>query len=301
MAFRNVFLLVVGVSASVAGSLTPAYAGDEMGAYGAAQGGAVSANPRSNDARLLNPAASGLFERYDLQAAAIVGGRTLGVGMSAVDSRTEPKLALGLGYRFQLSNPPLTDSQLPGWIVEGDTPTNRVRGHDLDLSLAMPLLERKIAFGVGGSFQYVKHERLGAVVDGDVDVGFMARPKEGVAFGLMGRDLLPLKSFDHPARVGAGVWLGSDEIGGFALDASYRVAQGDGSPLDMAAGFERLIGGAAMFGGWHWDGRYEWHAASIGAGWHQEGTWLDLALEVPFAQPFDPRFATFRLGVRLAG
>lgn len=296
MAFRNVFLLVVVLPGSAA-----AFDDDPMGPYAAAQGGAVSANPRNNDARVLNPATSALFERYDVQIEALAGSRTLGAGFSAVDSRTVPKVALGVGYHYTLQNPPLTDSELPGWVVEGSSPTNNQRGHALDLSVAVPLLERKIAFGLGGSFQLLKHERLGSVPDGDLNVGFSARPSDGVAFGLSGRDLLPLSSFDHPARVALGVWVGSEDLGGFDVDASYRLVEGDGSPLDMAAGFERQFGGAAVFSGWHWDGRYEWHAASLGMGWHQESTWLDLAVEVPFPRPFDARVAVFRLGVRLAG
>ncbi len=295
MAFRNVFLLVLVVPASAGAS------DDAMGPYAAGQGGAVSANPRSNDARLYNPATSGLSERYDAQVEALAGGRALGAGFSAVDSHTVPKIALGVGYHYTLTNPPLTDSELPGWVVDGATPTNHQRGHDVDLSVAVPLAERKISFGIGGSFQLLKHERLGSTPDGDVSVGFAARPSESVAFGLTGRDLLPLKSAEHPARVGAGVWLGGEDLGGFEVDASYRVVDGDGSPLDMAAGFERKFGGAAVFGGWHWDGRYQWHAASLGAGWHEEGTWLDLAVDVPFDRPFDGRLMVVRLGVRLAG
>lgn len=295
MVFRNVFLLLLVVPASAEAF------DDAMGPYASAQGGAVSANPRSNDARLFNPATSGLFERYDVQIEGLAGGRALGAGFSAIDSHTLPKVALGLGYHYVLQNPPLTDSELPGWIVEGSTPTNHQRGHDADLSLAVPLVDRKLSFGIGASFQLLKRERLGSVPDGDVSVGFASRPTEAFAFGLSGQDLLPLKSTDHPARVAAGLWLGSEDLGGFAVDGSYRVIDGDGSPLDMAAGFERKFGGAAVFGGWHWDGRYQWHAAALGVAWHQEATWLDLAVDVPFARPFDGRLAVFRLGVRLEG
>lgn len=293
MHLRNAAAMIAVLSAS------DAVAAEPVGAFAGGQAGAGMAHPYSSDAASVNPAVIGLVERYDSVVSADIGARALGAHGLVVDSRTMPRLSMAVGYRYRRINPPMTDSELPGWLPDGEAATNKSNGHGVTLAFAAPLADRHLSLGIGGDLSRDEHERRGVVWDGDLDVGVAWRPTGSVAVGVGGRDLLPLASLDHPARVGGGVWLGAEDLGGLAVDATWRVVDGDGSPLDVAVGLQRQVTTANFTAGWRWDGRYARHAVTAGFGWSSEGQWLDLAVDVPVTGEATARDVVVKVGARI--
>lgn len=290
------FLVALAVAAAPARALG---IDDPITPSTAASGGTGIADPRNNDAIVLDPATLGLTKRYDLAGYGTIGGGFLTGSASVVDSHQSEHLAVGVGYRYAAGNPPFTAADLPGWAAQGDTLTNHQKFHDVTVGLAVPFDDRRLSVGIGGGLTAATKERRGNYIDGDLDFGLAAAPVEWLAFGLAATDVLPITvSTDHPFRVGAGAYIGDPRVGSFELDAKYRVDDGAGSPLTMNAGFCIIGGPAEVRGGWRYDGDQKRHAASFGLGYTDDTATIDASVEVPFASPFAAKDVVVRLGFR---
>jgi hypothetical protein len=273
----------------------PAFAGDDIhGATALATGGAVMANPRTNDAISSNPGVLGIASRYDISghAGTRPGGWETHLGV--VDSRSSP-VSLGAAYRRLVEEPEFSSEDLPGWVVVGETPTNVKRYHDIQLALAAPALNRKLSLGLGGNLSFTQHDRGGGGREGDLDVGAAYQPLPWLTIGASGQNLLPVE-WGHPLDVGLGVHLADEGIGELAVEVEQRFEAEPGTAV--RAGFMKPLGELELRSGW----RRESDAA-MGVGWglswgNEQGA-VDYAMEIPLGGKLTFGAIVHRVGIRI--
>ncbi len=170
---------------------------------------------------------------------------------SIVDSKTNPDVAAGLAYSY--------------FFGRGDS--DGVTGHDIRLSLAIPVLPERISVGVGGRYMIVKTKdpdtgkSLELINGFTLDAGALFRISDSVQLGVAGRNLLDLcskdqqcstvapttimggASFGNPSQfllsADGGVDLTSDPNGAhpiFSVGAEYFA----GAMVPIRLGYQRL-------------------------------------------------------------
>jgi hypothetical protein len=266
-------LLLLGSAGSVA------HAGEvHAGANVVGAGGASTALIGDNSAVTGSPAMLALTERYDGLGLGTLGPvGALSAGLSAVDSRTNT-LALGLAYRRGQISLPLTEDDLPGWVVPGEEPTNREFSDDLTLALAVPLADRKVSIGLNGTMLWWKRERRGRGFTGNLDLGLAIAPAELFTVALNGRNLLTMvKDEDLPLAGVLGVRVGDRE----ALQGLIDVSLQAGSGASLSFGLDGSTGPATYRVGYAWDGLSQQHRATWGLGVINEAGGFEYAMQVP--------------------
>ena len=271
-----------------------AHAGEEdLAGHTLAMGGAATALPSDNAAIGVNPAALALDERYDVHGhAAAGGGRGWNFCASVVDSRTSA-VAFGLSYSYRFGDVAFTDDDLPGWIADGELPTNVKRTHTVGVGLAVPFADRRVAVGIGGAVRRYDHDRNGDVWTGDLDVALAATPAPGLTLGLAARDLLPFDHPDDPDPVlvgGVGYQAGPVRLAG---DLGVLLETGD---LRGALGIEAAVDIVRVRTGWR---AGEAPALTWGLGVLNEQGGFDYAMAIPLDEPLTVGGLTHVLSFRL--
>lgn len=230
-----------------------------------------------------NPGAIGLGERYLMGATGRLGqDLDNGWGVSILDANTSV-IALGLSFFRSVSDPPLTTADLPGWTTTGaDEPTNRHRDNNLTLSVAYPLLDRRLSLGIGGTLSVYQHDLAGNGVDGNLDVGIGARPHDLVTIGLAGRNLIPIPGQED---FRAGLLLGSrvadEEVGYFGLDIEW-FAEDAGVPIAVRTGGGLLVSeNVEVQLGYRYEGPTDVHWLSSGVEVQNETAAIGYSLAMP--------------------
>lgn len=255
---------------------------------------------RENAALTLNPGLLALHERYDFQGQFRYGpdGATMW-GASAVDGRTSPKLSGGLQYSGDVSEPPLTVQDLPGWRIPGEDIPNRKRHHDVAVALGVPFADRRASLGIAANVGHYANDRLGSGWIGDGYVGFGARPVDPLTLGVALRNFVPLPVEDRPTELGGGLRV---EEGGVALaaDAVWVPAASDPLPVAFAAGAEARLSALGLRAGWRRDAWTGDHAATAGLGFVGPGASLDYAVVVPLTSDLALETTTHQISLRFA-
>ncbi|MEZ4235352.1 MAG: hypothetical protein R3F59_04170 [Myxococcota bacterium] len=273
------------------GSGSAAAADVPRGANQLAMGDVGAADARDNAVAVLNPGMLGLVEHYDFQSQ-FRYGPTGGLqwGASLVDARSSDVLSGGFLYSGDRADPPLRTEDLPGWHEAGVKVTNRQRLHDLGVALAMPLLERRLSFGLATAVTWYDYDLEGHGVAFDLDAGVGARPVDALSFGVAVRNLLPFHqaAVDRPTSVVGGVRVESPA--GLAIEADAEWVprqppsledelpvvlragvQVPGGPVRLRAGALREVGGLTRITG--------------GIGYERDGTAIEYGIQVPTTNP----------------
>lgn len=240
--------------------------------------GASSALIGDNSAVTGSPALIALTERYDGLGFGVLGpvGGFEG-GLSAVDSRTSA-VAMGLAYRRAQISLPVTDDDLPGWLVPGEEPTNREFSDDLTLAVAVPMADRVVSLGVNGTFLWWKRERRGRGFSGNLDLGLALAPHELVTVALNGRNLLYMvEDEDLPMSGVLGLRVGDREAFQGLMDLSYS----EGSGLTGRFGLDGSVGPTTYRAGYAWDALASQHQVTWGLGVVNEAGGFEYAMQVP--------------------
>jgi hypothetical protein len=169
---------------------------------------AVIGDPQMSSALFNNPAGMSRGYTYAVEGQYIRGGlRQMNVlGGSVVDSKTQPSLAVGIGY---------------GYGFTDESADFKIESHDARLALSKAVVEKHVFAGVG--FRYVR-ETVGEgetaqVLDGfTLDPGALFVLAESFSIGVVGQNLMKVKGL--PRRAGAGVAIGAQ---GFILDGDVLV------------------------------------------------------------------------------
>ena len=191
---------------------------------------AVIGDPRMSSALFNNPAGMSRGYTYAVEGQYIRGGlRQMNVlGGSVVDSKTQPGLAVGIGY---------------GYGFTDESADFKIESHDARLALSKAVVEKHIFAGVG--FRYVR-EIVGEADAAETLDGFTLDPgvlfvlTESFSIGVVGQNLMKVKGLSR--RGGGGVALGTK---GFIFDGDVLVdldSNPNGPKPIYKAGTEFLVG-----------------------------------------------------------
>jgi hypothetical protein len=200
----------------------------------------------------------------------------------AVDARTSDFVAAGVGYYGNSYNPPPTNAELPGWVAEGEELSNQKWIHDFVASVSVPMLDRRVGFGVTFAPQFHDEDLNGTGWTFDMHSGLGIHPVPWLTVGLATRNLLPWGSQYGDTELTGGVLLDSENLD-VEADVEFR-PKIDRLP-SIGSGAELAVNMARFRGGWRMDVN-QMHWASAGIGYDQEGA----AIMYGFALPIGDRF-----------
>lgn len=265
-----------------------------------ATGHAAVANPLSNAAVSMNPAAIAVIQRYDFTLAGSYGQRGLHWNLAAADSKTSDFVGFGLTYSGDRFNPPLQTWELPGWSVPDQVLTNQKRNHDIGAALAVPLFERRLSIGLGGSVSFYDHERQGEGTAGNLTAGLAMNPAQDLVIGVSARNLLPVPdpNEDRPMEILGGFYLGDVQVGSLSVEGGVRPERD--AMLVLGAGGEAAVSeGVRIRGGWRLEDAA--HEVTFGGGAGTDKAGVDLGFAIPTASFLKPADWTVCLSVRFEG
>lgn len=241
---------------------------DVRTAQATAAGSAAAAHADDNTALSVNPAAMGLSRRYALGGAgSFWDGRDWRFAVHAVDSQTNPGVAIGLSYQRWRTTGALSDDELPGWIVAGDDIPSYRRFDVITAGMAVPLADNRFSIGVNGSVVIMQHAVLGSVTSGDLDVGLAGRPTEKWGVGVALRNALPqFVVTDEPLALVAGTRYAWKPHTAVALDVDVPLTAVDGVPVSIRGGAEWGDDIRHLGLGYRFEGPDEEHWITVGAG-----------------------------------
>jgi len=273
-----------GIVAALVLPVSVARASD-MGARATARGGVGLADAGDASGEEQNLAAVALDPRYVLYAGAGLGPEGQFVlRAGAVDSRTSA-VALGAGYARVAETVTPTGADLPGWKPAGtelSDPTTLQRVH---LGLAVPLLDRRLSFAVGGRYDWRDSAIAGADQAFNLSASVAGRPIEPLAVALGGRNLLGAtfrgvsREVDLAVRYTPGARFGAEADITAPADADASVGR-----FQWRAGVDAgLADWLAVRAGWSAEAGT--HYASAGVGLISAQAVLDYGVKVQLDDP----------------
>lgn len=180
---------------------------DLRGARPMGMGQAYRAIGAGNSAIYYNPAAIMAVPRYspELQLLYNPELNLWDIDLSVVDSLTNQQLGMGLGYTFT--------NREPGQEL--------IRGHRATAALAYPMVPK--IFYVGAGFKYLNIESAlnSTLVNAlTADLGMVLTPGLGLAFALVGYNVIPITTTEAPmSMAAAAAW----SMAGFSLAADWTL------------------------------------------------------------------------------
>ncbi|MFT4624633.1 MAG: hypothetical protein ACI8PZ_003292 [Myxococcota bacterium] len=224
-------------------------ADDAPTARSSAMGASRVALPHDNATVAASPGLAGLYDRFDIHAAGGLGpSGGLHWSASAIDSHTSKFIAIGFAYAGDRYEPEFRASELPGWTPKRIEPTNVKRYHDLSLVAGLPLLNRRMCIGVGGTWSMYNHDAQGQGASGDLDVGIGANPVDDLTLAVVAEHLLPGDpTGDRPFGVAGGAAYGN--TGPVIATAEAGWTDGVASPWSFGGGLEGVAGGGRVRAG----------------------------------------------------
>lgn len=247
-----------------------------------AMGGVGAASSRENASLTLNPGLLGLDQRYDFQGQLRYGPfGALAGGLSAVDGRGSDVVAGGLAYAGDTAEPPLTEDELPGWVVPGGDIPNHRTSHDLSIGAGVPFAQRRVSVGLGTTIGWYRHDRSGSGWRFDLDAGLGARPVEALTIGVSARNFLPMRDEDRPAELLGGVRLDPTKSFAVEADVTFLPQSTAALPVNVAAGVSGEVQVVALRAGWRRDGEGGVHSVAAGLALLGPGSALEYGVSVP--------------------
>jgi len=232
-------------------------------------GDAAVAAPRDNTIVTANPGAIALTDQFDVQAG-FSGGfdRAWSWNVSAIDGRTNDYVNFGLAYDGRIHFPPFLSEELPGWNPVGDPLLNRREEHDITFALAVPVLDRRLSFGLNGTLSILEGAYADQVITGNMDVGVATQPIPELSVGFVAKSFLPVKEQGRiPGSVALGVRGMVPDLFAATVEAEYRYEDVIRRPWVVRAGVEGVLREVvALRAGWNWDGDRADHRLTWGLG-----------------------------------
>ena len=218
-----------------------------------AMGQAGSANATDNSAITMNPATMALAQRYEIQGHLwITKGPDTSFAVGVTDSKTS-LVALGLVYQRMRFEGGDDSREWPGWVTSGSDYAQRKRFDTVTLAAAVPVLDRRLAFGINGTLAGYNHDVQGKGVTGNIDVGITGRPVDFFNIGIVGRNLLPVSGCnntqdarpcipDFDSGLMIGMYLGTQDFGSLGLDIDVHLtSDNEGPPVSVRTGLQKAI------------------------------------------------------------
>ena len=277
---RNILAMMVALASSVA---IPATAQEfSQGVRSGGMGEAFTAVATGTSALFHNPAGAARASMYALDAGYEYTPDGNALSASIVDSKTNPSIAAGVGYGY--------------YFGRGD---NDVRGHDIRLGLALPVMPDRISVGVGGRWLIIKDtedvlDDAGDPVPTDVelmngptiDAGIMFRATNQLHFGVAGKNLIEQCKKAGCETIAPTIITGGLSFGlemGLLLsgDIGVDISTSEDPAPDAGAGVEYLIGGSVPIrAGYQYRGGLVQHLLTFGAGWRSTAAGVDFGYQL---------------------
>ncbi len=253
-----------------------------QGVRSAGMGEAFTAVASGTSALYHNPAGAARAPMYALDAGYEYTPTGNALSAAIVDSKTNPSIAAGVGYGY--------------YFGRGD---DKVRGHDIRVGLALPVMPDRISVGIGGHWLIVKDtittmDDAGDPVQTDIelmngptiDAGIMFRATRLLHFGVAGRNLI-----EQCKRAGCEAIAPTIISGGlaFGLESGLLLSGDVGVDLttapdpapDLGAGIEYLISGVVPIrAGYQYKGGLTQHLLTFGAGWRSTAAGVDVGYQL---------------------
>ena len=194
-------------------------------------GTALRADPVGNSAVASNPAGMARGQVYGAQAQYFRGspGDSNEVGLSIVDSKTQPTLAVGVAYGWRFS--------------DGDAEVD-VSGHDGRLAFAHAAIPNQLHLGIGLHYLNLDAGDTNLVDGFTLDAGLLWSLSSAFHIAITGENLIDIDAAGYPRRAGGGF-----AYTGAMLTADFDVlydfdTHPDGARPVFAAGGEVFLGDA---------------------------------------------------------
>jgi len=238
----------------------------------------VRGDPVGNSAVYANPA--GMSRAYIYAAEVLFTRDAYGhnvAGLNIVDSKTQPKLAVGASYGYQF-----TDS-------DAEITTD---GHDARLAFSHPFTDR-VHVGLGLRYLHLDREETDPedpmLPEGTqasnakgpddlkgftLDAGLLIDVGEGLMIGLVGENLVPIDDPATPRRAGGSIGFIGDV---FSIDVDVladfdRHPKGEAA-VDLGTGLELLVADVLpLRAGYRYDGALEQSWVGGGVGFITKGS-----------------------------
>ena len=253
-----------------------------QGVRSAGMGEAFTAVATGTSALFHNPAGAARASMYALDAGYEYTPTGNALSASIVDSKTNPGIAAGVGYGY--------------YFGRGD---DDIRGHDIRLGLALPVMPDRISVGVGGRWLIIKDtittmDEAGEPVQTDVelmngptiDAGIMFRATNQLHFGVAGQNLIeqckkPECATIAPTLITGGLSLGFEAGLLLSGDVGVDLTTAEDPAPDVGAGIEYLIGGTVPIrAGYQYKGGILQHLLTFGAGWRSTAAGVDVGYQL---------------------
>ncbi len=227
-----------------------------------------------------NPAGSARSVMYALDASYEYTPTGNVLSASIIDSKTNPQLSAGLGYSYFFAR----DSE--------------VTGHDIRLSLAIPVVPDKISVGVGGRYLIVNDTQTianDAGVDTEtnvelingftLDAGIMVKISPNFHLGVAGQNLIDQCSRVEcktvaPTIIQGGAGFTTED--GLVISGDFGVDLTSGADvgIEFGVGAEYLISVVPIRVGFFRKGVAEQNWVTFGAGWRSKAAGVDAGMKL---------------------
>lgn len=252
-----------------------------QGVRSAGMGEAFTAVASGTSALFHNPAGAARAPMYALDAGYEYTPTGNLLSAAIVDSKTNPSIAAGVGYGY--------------YFGRGD---DDVRGHDIRLGLALPVMPDRISVGLGGRWLIIKDtittmDDAGEPVRTDVqlmngptiDAGIMFRATNALHFGVAGKNLIeqcekPECKTIAPTLIHGGLSFGMEALI-VSGDMGVDLSTGESPAPDGGAGIEYLINSVVpVRAGYQYKGGLGQHLLTFGAGWRSTAAGVDIGYQL---------------------
>ncbi len=229
-----------------------------------------------------NPAGAARAVMYAVEGSYEYSSSANVLSAAIVDSKTNPSIAAGLGYAYQFGN--------------GDSD---VRGHDIRVALAIPVLPDRISIGLGGRWLILKdtvttQNEDGEDVQTDVelmngptfDAGIIVKATDQLHFGIAGQNLIdqcskPECAAIAPTTITGGVSFGTEVGLLLSGDVGVNLTTAPDPALEAGIGAEFLIQQIVpLRAGYMYRGALEEQLLTFGAGWRSAAAGVDLGYQL---------------------
>jgi len=255
-----------------------------------AVGGASIAHVADNATIATNPAMLAMAPRYDF-AGSLFGQPSgdLGWNLNAMDS-SKGILGFGAGWTRTITDPPLSDADLPGWVTPGVDPTNKRRASLFSVAMAIAPGDRKFSVGIGGTMGTVSHDRLGSKLMGEMSFGLGYRATDEATFGLVAQGLLPVDNVEaQPVQVLLGTRYALEDGPSIAFETGWQFEDANGLGFISRVGVEAVAGIIRPRLGYSYEGAERKSTVTAGIGGENPSGGLDAAVLVPLGKGFSGR------------
>ena len=234
----------------------------------AGMGRAQNATSEGTDGVFNNPAGIASAYMYALEGGLIYTDDATVLSAAVVDSKTNPKVAAGVGFNYYFSR------------GAGEA----LSGIDLKVPLAIPIVQDRVSLGLGGRYTRLSAGDVEVLNGFSLEAGAVVRVVDQVRLGLVAKNLIDPCDVSAcqgwlPLLIGGGVAYSTTELA-LAADVEADTSTSQEVAFNVDVGGEYVVANVAPVRlGFRRLGVEESSRLTAGAGWRSQTAGLDLSYE----------------------